>query len=80
MQTFLGILAAVGLFLFRRWGRTVFLICLLTELAVTVLTGPHVNTGWTMLVGYIYSIIEGVILALIYFSPIREMFETEGEL
>ncbi|MCA1604299.1 MAG: hypothetical protein LC775_02175, partial [Acidobacteria bacterium] len=77
IQTLLGIIAAVGLILFRTWGRPVFLVYIAAELVASLLTGPHVNTGWTVLVGYIYSLAEGVILALMYFSPIRKMFKTQ---
>lgn len=80
IQTSLGILAAVGLILFRAWGRSVFLVSIVTELALSVLSGPYVSTGWTGLVAYIYTIAEGAILALIYLSPIKEMFETQGEI
>ncbi len=65
--------------MFRAWGKSVFLVYIVTELALSVLTGPYVSTGWTVLAGYIYSIAEGVILALIYLSPVKEMFETQGE-
>jgi len=78
IETFLGVLAAVGLILFRAWGRSVFLVYVGTVTALTVLTGPHVNTGWTGLVGYISSLAEGVILGLIYLSPIKELFKTQG--
>jgi hypothetical protein len=74
IQTLLGIIAAVGLILFRTWGRPVFLVYVGAELVITVLAGPYITTGWTAFVGYIYSLMEGVILGLIYFSPIRKMF------
>lgn len=80
IQTLLGLLAAVGLILFRAWGRPVFLVYMAAELALSLLTGPHVSTGWTVFVGYVYSIVEGVILALIYFSPIRKMFPAQNEI
>lgn len=80
IQTSLGILAAVGLIRFRAWGRSVFLVYIVTELALSALTGPHVNTGWTVLVGYICGLAEGVILALMYLTPIKEMFEKQGEI
>ena len=80
IQTLLGILAAVGLILFRSWGRPVFLIYIAAALVVSLLTGPHINTGWTVVVGYFCSLVEGVILALIYFSPIREMFDAQSEI
>ncbi len=80
IQTLLGILGALGLVLFRTWGRPVFLVYIAVELVLSLLTGPHVSTGWTVFVGYIYSIVEGVILALMYFSPIRKMFPAQPEI
>lgn len=79
IQTLLGIMAAVGLILFRTWGRPVFLVYVAAELVLSLLTGPHVNTGWTVFVGYICSLAEGGILALMYFSPIRKMFKETNE-
>jgi hypothetical protein len=80
IHTLLGILAAVGLILFRTWGRPVFLVYIFAGLVVSLLTGPHIDTGWTVFVGYVCSITEGVILALIYFSPIRKMFKAQNEI
>jgi hypothetical protein len=79
VQTLLGILAAAGLILFKPWGRPVFLVYIAASLAVTVLAGHYIGTGWTSLVGYLASLAEGVILALIYFSPIRKMFGAQEE-
>jgi hypothetical protein len=79
VQTLLGILAAVGLILFKSWGRPVFLVYIAASLVVTVLAGHYIGTGWTSLVGYLASLTEGVILALIYFSPIRKMFGPQDD-
>lgn len=77
VHTFLGLLTAVGLILFRPWGRPVLLVYVGMELILAVLTGHYISTGWTVLVGYLCSLTEGAILALVYFSPIRKMFETQ---
>jgi hypothetical protein len=74
IQTLLGILAATGLILFRTWGRPVYLVYIAAGLVITVLAGPYITTGWTAFIGYISSLTEGLILALLYFSPIRKMF------
>ena len=74
VQTLLGILAAIGLILFRTWGRPVYLVYIAAELSITVLAGPYISTGWTAFAGYVSSITEGLILALMYFSPVRKMF------
>jgi hypothetical protein len=80
IQILLGVLGAVGLILFRTWGRPVFLVYVVAELVLTLLTGPHVSTGWTALVGYVCSLAEGAILALMYLSPIRRMFARKKEI
>jgi hypothetical protein len=48
-------------------------------LVITVLAGPYISTGWTAFVSYTSSLSEGLILALIYFSPVRKMFGTQEE-
>ncbi len=80
IQILLGLLAAVGLCSFRTWGRVVFLIYFLTILILTLITGPYVNTGWTVFVSNMSLAAEGMILALIYFSPLREEFEQAPEI
>ena len=80
IQTLLGVLGAVGLILFRAWGRPVFLVYIVAALLVTALTGPHVNTGWAVLFGYLCSLTEGVTIALMYFSPIRKMFPAPADI
>ena len=77
LQTLLGILGAVGLILFKVWGRPVFLVYIAATLLVTVLTGPHVNTGWSVFFGYLAALTEGVTIALMYFSPIRKCFRCQ---
>lgn len=78
IHTGLGILSAVGLILFRAWGRSVFLVYIVAQLIISVLTGPHVDTGLTVFTGYVCSLVEGAIVALIYFSPVKDMFEIEA--
>jgi hypothetical protein len=74
VQTLLGILAAIGLILFRTWGRPVYVVYIAAILVITVLAGPYISTGWTAFISYTSSLTEGLILALMYFSPVRKMF------
>lgn len=71
---FLSVLASLGLCLFQRWGRTLFLLCSV----IFILTWPvyqfHVVTGWSEMFGYAATILEGMIIALLYFSHLRRMF------
>ena len=80
-QIFIGLLAAVGLVLFKAWSRTALLVYLIFALLITPASGPYITTGWTTLVGYVCSLFEGGIVALAYFSSIRKMFKirTDGE-
>ena len=73
--TFLCVVAAVGLCLAHRWGRNLFFFCFVVELSLSPLTPFYISTGWRSLVGYLYTITQGMILALMYFSHLRRMFE-----
>ncbi len=39
---------------------------------------PTVETGLASAILYVSSVIDGVILALVYYSPIRGVFEANG--
>ena len=78
-QIFIGLLAAIGLVLFKAWGRTALVVYLIFALLITPVSGPYITTGWTTLVGYFCSLFEGGILALAYFSPIRKMFKIRAD-
>ncbi|HKO43477.1 MAG TPA: hypothetical protein VJU84_09310 [Pyrinomonadaceae bacterium] len=74
-QIFIGLLAAIGLVLFKAWGRTALIVFLLFGLLITPASGFYMTTGWGTMVGYLCSLFEGGIVALAYFSPIRKMFK-----
>ncbi|HEX8128760.1 MAG TPA: hypothetical protein VF527_06615 [Pyrinomonadaceae bacterium] len=70
----LTLVASLGLCLFKRWGRTLFLLCTLIWLLTTPLSEFYVSTGWSALLNYAACLLEGMILALAYFSHVRRMF------
>lgn len=70
-------IAAVGLFLLRKWASALFLSCLLLRLILIAKTPFHIETGLTVLITYVGTIIEGMILAIIYFTNFKERFETQ---
>lgn len=70
-----GLVAAFGLYLGKRWGRTLFLLTALTALLLTLLTPVYINTGWTAFVSYLVGTTEGMILGLAYFSHVKRMFD-----
>lgn len=70
-----GLIAAVGLCLEHRWGRTLFVLTFVTGVISTPLTEVWVSSGWSALFGYLAGATEGMVIALAYFSPVKRMFE-----
>lgn len=77
--TLLAVVAAVGLCLGRNWGRRLYVFCVACEILLTPLSPYSIVTGWGGLVGSLYSITAGMVLALAYFSPARRMFPREAD-
>jgi hypothetical protein len=76
---FLTFVAAAGLFAGRRWGRTLYLLCVVA-MAVSPFSPPfYVSTWWDGLFGYLYGITQGAILSLVYFSHLRRLFERKRQ-
>jgi hypothetical protein len=77
----LGALAAVatfvaffGLWRFRPWARRLALIATVVGLLIYPLFGPVVQSGWGQLFYEIHELSWGGILALSYWSSLRERF------
>ena len=74
-----GLVAAVGLCLEKRWGRTLYVGTFAVAVLITPLTELYVDTSWTVLVSYLAATSEGMIIALMFFSPIKRLFEKQNE-
>lgn len=72
--TLVSLLASAGLLFFRRWGRRLFVALAFAHLPLMPLAGLYVDVGWTVMVGSLGGVCEGVVIALMYFSPVRRMF------
>jgi hypothetical protein len=70
-----GLIAAVGICLEQRWARTLFSLTIAAAIISMPLTEFYVSWGWASLVGYLSAASEGMIIALMYFSPVKRMFE-----
>jgi hypothetical protein len=66
--------AAIGLFLMRRWGRTLLLIHSAFATALALVTGIVVSPPIDVFVGSVAVILTGVVLGVAYFSPIAHQF------
>jgi hypothetical protein len=78
--TLTGLSASVGVVLFRPWGRILFVVVSVVSLLLVPFTELYVDVGWTVMVGSVAAIIEGMIIALMFFSPLRRLFKSSGEI
>jgi hypothetical protein len=69
------VVASVGLCLGRRWGRTLLALCLFSDWLLVAFAPYFVDTPWTVLASYAFTITEGMVLGLAYFSHLRRLFE-----
>ena len=69
-----ALIACVGLWHFRAWGRRVAVIATVVGLLITPLFGPTVQSGWTHLFYDTGSLLWGGLLALSYWSPLGARF------
>jgi len=69
------LMSSIGLFFFWRPARVLYLITVVLGLAMTPFFGPYVDAGWGTTFEGVAMIISGAILALIYFSPLRDFYE-----
>src|SRR6266404_8960094 len=75
----INIVVAAGLFFFRRWARTLYAPIIVFGLALLFTERVSIEPEWSRAVSILANIINGVILALIYCSPVRLMFESKGD-
>ncbi|WP_092999113.1 hypothetical protein [Thiohalomonas denitrificans] len=68
------LVAAVGLLLFRKLARSLFLILVVTTMALSPLYGLSVETAGGATLISIANMADGVVLALAYFSPVKNEF------
>lgn len=67
-------ISAFGMFLFRKMARTVFLILIVVTTPASVLYGVSVETAGGALMLDIANIADGMVLALAFFSPVKDEF------
>jgi hypothetical protein len=69
------LVSSIGLFFFWRPARILYLITMIVGLLLTPFFGPYVDAGWGTMFEDAAVIISGVILALVYFSPLKGSYE-----
>jgi len=74
MLVLVAVVARIGLFFFWRPARPLYFASMIGALLMAVLGGPDVSTGWEDMLDTMAAIICGIIFALIYFSPLRDLY------
>ena len=70
------VVAIVGLWKFKRWARTLYVLITLILLLSTPLFGPRVMTGWEWLFDDIEVLLSGVALAMMFSGETGKMFQS----
>jgi hypothetical protein len=67
-----------GLYFFWSPARVIYCVFIVIGLLTDPSYGAHIKPGWTALWDDCYKILSGVIICLIFTSPIRELFRKHG--
>ena len=73
----LMIASSIGLFVLARWAPPFYVVSVLLGL-LTFLPEPQVATAWGTLVGNAGGILSGVIIGMLYFPSISQLFTTSN--
>ncbi|GGF80282.1 hypothetical protein GCM10011338_35690 [Alteromonas lipolytica] len=68
------IVAYVGLFLFKSWGRHVFVASFVLAIPAYFMAGLWITTGLEDLLFDASMFLDGMLVALMYFSPVKAEF------
>ncbi len=69
------LVSSFGLFFFWRPARAMYLVTVVGSLAVTPFTDVYITAGWVEAIEGVSLIVTGIVLALIYASPLKDLFE-----
>jgi hypothetical protein len=70
----LWLVSSIGLFFFWRPARILYVVAMIFGLLATPFFGPYVDAGLGAMLEDVATIISGIIVALVYFSPVKELF------
>ena len=72
------IVAWVGLWLLKRWARTLYTTLVVISLVMTLFLGPVVTSAFAAALYSISSLAGGIMLGLLWFSELRGKFEARA--
>jgi uncharacterized membrane protein HdeD (DUF308 family) len=62
------------LYKFQNSGRNIYLVCYILSFLLMIMSGNGIETPWTSIFGVVEENITGFMIALMYFSPLKEKF------
>jgi hypothetical protein len=65
---------SAGLFRFRWWAKSLLIPSIIVGLLLSGTARINVDVQWVVSLKYLSSMLSGVILALVYWSPLRDTF------
>jgi len=74
-----AIAASIGLLLFKRWARRLVILVYLFSVLLIPTRAVYIDTGWSQLVFSLANMTGGMILALVFFSPLSALFNSPGD-
>ncbi|HXI88375.1 MAG TPA: hypothetical protein VNO24_00040 [Blastocatellia bacterium] len=74
-----AIAASIGLLLFKRWAKSVLLPVYFVSVLLIPTRAVYIDTGWSQLVFSLANMTGGMILALVFFSPLNVLFDSPGD-
>ncbi len=70
--------AWIGLYRFKAWSRELFIASFIIGLAGLPMRPIYIHTGWMQLIGSLSSILGGMLIAVVYYSPMAKAFRSEA--
>ena len=70
----LSVINSIGLFLFRRWARSMLVPLYVLALLLLPSNAVYIQTGWTKMLFNLSYLVSGMIIAIVFFSPLAEAF------
>jgi uncharacterized transporter YbjL len=70
-----GIMGTIGLFLLKRWSRSLMLVVTVGAFACYPFLGAMVQSGWAYMLIEVSMTMWGAVLAMAYFSELKIHFE-----
>jgi hypothetical protein len=70
----LYIISSLGLLLFRNWARHLFLSLVVMRLTIALMAGIAVQSPIEATLGYIFAVLEGAVIAMLYSSDTANKF------